>query len=200
MDVLANDNQIIGGRFFLVPVGLRIGDAETTEVGHCTFITEISSCSTACVEVIKGDWFNVYIVHMQPEGSGYSKVHAGAGFATNSTWFSLSDSEEYANYLQGYNVELRIGKGLDIHGAGYGVKVREGENCKQGVATLSAGEVVVGNEAVTAESRIFLTAQDDKTVGSLRAASREAGKGFTIRSSNASDAGLVAYEIFEPAS
>lgn len=94
--------------------------------------------------------------------------------------------------------------GLDAAGnvlvmrVGAGLRVKEGANAKQGVATLTAGAVTVPNTSVTASSRIFATSQNNGVTGSLRAI-RNAGVGFTITSSNAADAGEVAYEIFEPA-
>jgi len=87
---------------------------------------------------------------------------------------------------------------LDIQTAGAGLKVAEGTNAKQGIATLTAGSVVVSNTSVTASSRIQLTAQDNSTTGALRVSARTAGTSFTITSSNAGDSGVVAYEIFEP--
>jgi hypothetical protein len=83
--------------------------------------------------------------------------------------------------------------------AGKGLRVKEGVNAKQGVATLSGGTITVPNVSVTANSRIFLTAQDNNTVGVPRVSARVAGTSFTITSSNATDSGVVAYEIFEPA-
>ena len=81
---------------------------------------------------------------------------------------------------------------------GKGLRVKEGTNAKQGVATLVAGTVTVANTSVTANSRIFPAAQDGNTVGALRI-TKTAGTGFTITSSNAADSGVVAYQIFEPA-
>jgi hypothetical protein len=83
--------------------------------------------------------------------------------------------------------------------AGDGLQVKEGSNAKQGTATLSSGAVTVSNTSVTANSRIFLTAEDNNSTGALRVSARTAGTSFTITSSNGSDSGVVAYEIFEPA-
>lgn len=80
-----------------------------------------------------------------------------------------------------------------------GFRVTEGSNTKQGVATLAAGTVTVSNTSITANSRVFLTAQDNNSTGSLRVSARTAGTSFTITSSNSADSGVVAYEIFEPA-
>lgn len=81
---------------------------------------------------------------------------------------------------------------------GQGLRIAEGSNAKQGAATLTAGTVTVANTSVTANSRIFLTAQDNNSTGALRVSARTAGTSFTITSSNAGDSGVVAYEIFEP--
>ena len=90
--------------------------------------------------------------------------------------------------------------GLSITGAGNGLKVAEGSNAKQGTAVLTAGQVVVSNTSVTANSRIFLTSQvDGGTPGFLRVSTRTAGTSFTIKSSSATDTSTVAYEIIEPA-
>jgi hypothetical protein len=88
---------------------------------------------------------------------------------------------------------------LAVDSAGYGLQVKEGTNAKQGVATLTAGTVVVANTSVTANSRIHLTAQDNNSTGALRVSARTPATSFTITSSNAGDTGVVAYEIFEPA-
>ena len=85
---------------------------------------------------------------------------------------------------------------------GKGFSTKEGSNARQGVATLSAGTVVVSNTVVTANSRIILTAQSLGTVtvpAALAISARTAGTSFTIKSSASNDTSVVAYEIFEPA-
>jgi hypothetical protein len=63
---------------------------------------------------------------------------------------------------------------------------------------VRGGTVTVTTSAVTANSRIFLTAQDNSTTGALRVSARTAGMQFTIKSSVGTDSGgVVAYEIFE---
>ena len=57
--------------------------------------------------------------------------------------------------------------------------------------------MTVSDSSVTTSTRIFLTAQDNNTVGALRVSARTAGTSFTIASS-ASDSGVVAYELIEP--
>jgi hypothetical protein len=80
-----------------------------------------------------------------------------------------------------------------------GLKVSEATNGKQGVASLVAGTASILNNSITANSRIFLTSNDNGVTGSLRTSSITPGTGFVITSNTGSDAGTVAYEIFEPA-
>lgn len=82
-----------------------------------------------------------------------------------------------------------------------GLKVMEGTNQRQGVATLVAGTVTVNNTAITANSRIFLTAQNSSgTAGELSVSARTAGTSFTITSTSSTDTRQVAYLINEPGS
>lgn len=90
--------------------------------------------------------------------------------------------------------------------AGFGLRVAEGSNAKQGTAVLIAGVVTVANTSVTANSRIFLQRQTDGgTVGASYSITRAAGTSFTITAKDgagadqAADTSTLAYEIFEPA-
>ena len=95
---------------------------------------------------------------------------------------------------------LQVEGPIAIKTAGTGLKVTEGSNAKQGVATLVGGTATVANTSVTATSRIFLTSQSDGgTPGFLRVSTRTAGTSFVITSSSNTDTSTVAYEIFEPA-
>ena len=88
---------------------------------------------------------------------------------------------------------------VDIQTAGQGLKVAEGANAKQGVATLVAGTVTVATTAVTANSRILLTVQTVAgTQGTVTVTARVVGTSFTITSTNAADTSTVAWEIIEP--
>jgi hypothetical protein len=88
---------------------------------------------------------------------------------------------------------------LDVPQAGAGLKVAEGANAKQGTFTLTGGTTqAVPNTSVTANSRIFLTAQvDGGTPGLIGVASRIPGTSFTV-ACVATDTSTYAYEIFEP--
>lgn len=99
------------------------------------------------------------------------------------------------------DVNVSTGNAL-VSTAGKGVRVKEGSNAKQGVATLVLGTVVVANTSVTANSRIFLTVQSLGTVtvpSALAVSARTASTSFTILASDLTDTSVVAYEIFEPA-
>lgn len=93
--------------------------------------------------------------------------------------------------------ELRSHVDLSVDTIGKGLRVAEGTNGRQGVVTLSSGTATVTTTSVGAASRILLTAQDNNTTGALRVSARSAGTSFTITSSNGSDSGVVAYQIFE---
>jgi hypothetical protein len=89
--------------------------------------------------------------------------------------------------------------GVDILNAGAGMKVAEGSNARQGIATLVAGTVTVANTSAVSNSRIFLTIQTPGgTVGSVYVSAFSPGVSFTITSTSSLDTSIVAYEIFEP--
>lgn len=67
-----------------------------------------------------------------------------------------------------------------------------------GTCTLSSGACTVSTANVTANSRIFLTGQDNNVAGALRVSARSAGASFTVTSSSNTDSGVVAYQILEP--
>jgi hypothetical protein len=81
-----------------------------------------------------------------------------------------------------------------------GLRVHEAANSKQGITSaMTGGTITVSNTSVTANSRIFLTAQNTGgTPGALRVSARTPGTSFTITSSSGSDTSTVAYQIFEP--
>jgi hypothetical protein len=80
------------------------------------------------------------------------------------------------------------------------VKITEGLNGVMGTATLSSGSVVVTTNRVTANSRIFLTAQTTgANMGHIYVSTRTGSVNFTISSTNGSDDRVVAWLIIEPA-
>lgn len=91
--------------------------------------------------------------------------------------------------------------------AGFGFNVKEGTNARMGLATLVSGEITVNTTKVTANSRIFLTAQDaiSGACGELCVSARTAGTSFTITSIDpmsgdtvTNDTRQIAWIIFEP--
>lgn len=101
------------------------------------------------------------------------------------------------NFANGY---FFSGGSVSILTVGSGLKVAEGSNAKQGIATLVGGTVTVTNSSVTANSRIFLTIQSPGgTLGAIYISARSAGTSFTISSTSVVDTSVVAYLINEPA-
>ncbi|MFJ8041220.1 hypothetical protein ACIRBX_12010 [Kitasatospora sp. NPDC096147] len=84
--------------------------------------------------------------------------------------------------------------------AGYGLKLKEGANAKLGTTALAAGTATVTTTAITATSRVFLTAQTPGgTPGALYVQTRTAGTSFTVKSTSSTDTSTVAWLIVDPA-
>ena len=95
-----------------------------------------------------------------------------------------------------------FGTSLSLGTAGGGIRIKEGTNARMGVVTLAAGLATVPNTSVTANSRIFLTAQSLGTVTkpqALAVTNRTPGSQFVIESFDVTDTSVVAWEIKEPA-
>jgi len=91
---------------------------------------------------------------------------------------------------------------VSVETAGNGLKIKEGSNAKMGTATLVLGTLVVSTTAVTANSRIFLTAQSLGNItvpAALAVSARTAATSFTILSSDLTDTSVVGWMIVEPA-
>lgn len=74
--------------------------------------------------------------------------------------------------------------------------VREGSNCKVGIATLVAGTVTVSTNAVTSVSRIFVSINvPGGTLGAISVANISAGSSFDINSLSVLDTSQVAWFI-----
>lgn len=87
-----------------------------------------------------------------------------------------------------------------LESAGSGLLIKEGSNATMGVSTLVAGTVTVSTTKVTANSRIFLTAQNSSGVpGFVGVSARNAGTDFTITSASVADTSNIAWIIIEPA-
>lgn len=91
---------------------------------------------------------------------------------------------------------------VKLQNAGNGIYIKEGSNATMGLATLVGGTVTVNTTKVTANSRIFLTAQDISGVAIFSAygiSARAPGTSFTITASSALDTSDIAWQIIEPA-
>lgn len=102
-------------------------------------------------------------------------------------------------------VRTTDGGGVAVTGpvqAGKGLRVLEGGAAAvMGTATLAGSTVTVATTAVTATSRIFLTAYGTAgggPTGAMRVSARTPGTSFVITSSVAAEAGTVAWMIVEP--
>lgn len=84
--------------------------------------------------------------------------------------------------------------------AGRGLQIKEGANARMGTLTLTgATPVVVANTSVTANTRIFLTANAaGGTPGHFWVSARSAGVSFSV-TGTAGDTSTVAYLLVEPA-
>lgn len=143
-----------------------------------------SASGTAFTTQVVGDTAN----RIQIEADGEIRWSAGSGSTDTNLYRAAADI-------------LATDDDFAISTVGKGLKVREGTNAKMGVtAAMTAGTIVVSTTAVTANSRIFLTAQTTGAgPGALRVSARTAGTSFTITSDNAADTSTVAWMLVEPA-
>ena len=123
-------------------------------------------------------------------------VGAGSGLlalnSSNSTGAALTINQ------QGAGNALNANGNIALTAAGNKLLIKTGTNASAGVATLSAGAVVVSNTLVTANSMIFTGRQEGGVnTGVLRANNKIAGVSFTISSSNTGDTGVVAWWLIE---
>lgn len=118
--------------------------------------------------------------------SGATKAY-GIAFGTD-VFVYRNDSTSIA--IEG-NVKLPV--------VGRGIYIKEGSNATMGTAVLSGGTVVVSTNKVTANSRIFLTANTPGgTLGAVYVSARSAGTSFTITSISVIDTSTIAWIIIEP--
>lgn len=90
---------------------------------------------------------------------------------------------------------------LALQGQGKGLRITEGGGAaRMGAVTLAGGMATINTTSVTANSRIFLTSQQDGNgqAGTMRVSGRIPGIAFTINSSRSNDTATVAWLIIEP--
>jgi hypothetical protein len=137
----------------------------------------------------------------------YNRVYTAAGVA--SIQISVTDSyndnntHHWRTASGGANIaNLDNTIGLAFQTAGIGFRIKEGSNARMGVSTLSSGTVVVSNNTVTANTRIFLAHQSLGTITvpvAVAVSARSAGVSFTILSGNLVDTSVIAWLLVEPA-
>jgi hypothetical protein len=135
-------------------------------------------------------------------GSGVRRETQGGFFISSGnsgTRAHLRTTNDFgAGAKHGLDVDENGNAILTAVGAGY--RAREGRNATMGVVVLAAGVARVETNRVTANSRIFLTAQRPAGVpGALYVSARTAGAAFMVSSTSRSDASTVAWLIIEPA-
>ncbi len=144
--------------------------------------------------------------------AGFTRTGDIMTLSTASVWTLLYDPSNYLSItpdssgnatfaLTGTTPKFTFSNDLKLGTVGTGLYVKEGTNATMGVATLSAGTVVVSTTKVTANSRIFLTIDGGTltNVGATYVSARTAGTSFTISSTNILDASNVSWIIIEPA-
>lgn len=94
---------------------------------------------------------------------------------------------------------LLVTGNISTEAAGSGLKIKEGSNARMGTAVLVGGTVSVSNTSVTANTRIFLTAQaPGGTPGAVYVSARVASTSFAITSTSGTDTSTVAWLLVEP--
>lgn len=90
--------------------------------------------------------------------------------------------------------------GFRIATPGQGLEIAEGTNAKANITTaMVAGSVTIANTSITANTRILATRLDGgANPGAVYVNSRVNGVSFTIKSTSATDTGVVYYELREP--
>ena len=91
--------------------------------------------------------------------------------------------------------KLQVAGNINLTTAGNKIKIATGSNATLNTATLTAGTVTVSNTSVTANSVIFVTAQNCMSCASYSIGTKTAGTSFVINSTNISDGSTVAYFI-----
>ena len=150
-------------------------------------------------------------------GLGAGSTDFAIGYNTNNLWFSIPDGAStvfswYNNATQVLTLQGRSAT-LSFLPVGSGIAIKDSTasataNCRMGLATLVAGTVTVSNTSITANTRIFLTANSNSGTeyGIVKVSAKTSGVGFTItsyRGNNTTtvatgDTSTVAWLLIEP--
>lgn len=146
----------------------------------------------------------------------------GTGFSSSMGYLLLNANENWTSTANGTNISFQITRnattilrkvasvlktsasisGVAISDQGSGFLIKEGSNARMGVVTLSAGSATILNSTVTANTRIFLTVNNQSSLnllGFLRVTGRTPGVSFSISTGIALDFGsVVSWLLIEP--
>lgn len=192
-DLTTTGNTILGNA---AADTLNVGNGGLIKDANSNVGINMSPASTVALEIKEADAGQDLIVGLSAGTGARAQLRSIAQADNTSSVVTISTT------TAGSAAErLRIDATgqIIVQTASKGISIKEGSNCKMGIATLVTGSAVVSNTAVTSTSRILLTSQvDGGTPGWLRVSARTAGTSFTITSSSATDTSTVAYFIIEP--
>lgn len=209
--------------------GGALGTSVTTQTANYTAASgdatiecdaSVSGAFTVTIPTTGVATGKIYIVIKIDGGSNIVTVQPATGTVNGRSAINLFDGGDYTSWqwdgttwrIVGgfeYTGGLRTTRtvlddanpgNLQLFAAGSGFALTEGSNCKMGTATANGTTaVVVANTAVTANSRIYLTAQNPNagTPGALYVSAITAATSFAFKSTNAADASTVAWLIIE---
>ncbi|HEV3269396.1 MAG TPA: hypothetical protein VGZ69_01965 [Candidatus Rhabdochlamydia sp.] len=92
--------------------------------------------------------------------------------------------------------------GVAASDLGAGFLIKEGSNARMGLAQLVSGNATIANTTITANTRIFLTNNDQDAlsiISFMRVTGRTPGVSFSISSGITGDVSQVAWLLIEPA-
>jgi hypothetical protein len=177
---------------------LRLGSTNPlTEIAAAALLEVLdvtTAASRPAVELISpatsaGNTADLTLFGESADASGAAQVVISAGLPLPSTTALLEVDGEIA----------AVGGDLLAATAGRGLRIQGGPNARIGISVLAAGTVTVANTTVTANTKIFLTAQSTgPNSGFLGCSARVPGTSFTILSSNGADGNSVAWLLIEP--
>lgn len=179
----------------------------STIIKGSNFTSRIFSFAGGSTTTLYGFWARGFMAKTGGSVGTYAGIKIDNETFATTNWGLADDADQ--NYFAGstsfgkntapsYTVD--VAGDIAVTTAGNGFRVKEGSNARMGSATLVGGTVTVNTTAVTANSRIFLTAQNNSgTVAAVSVSGRTAGTSFTITSLNVLDTSTIGWIIVEPA-
>lgn len=156
-------------------------------------------------------------------GEWGARGYNGTSFsATSQAYILLNANQNWTNANNGTNISFQVTpngttvpvemvsivntsasiSGLSITDLGSGILIKEGSNARMGVVTLSGGSATILNSTVTANTRVFLTINNQSSLnllGFLRVTGRTPGVSFSISTGITLDFGsVVSWLLIEP--